>query len=298
MGGRVWPPDNRDATVRRWLAAALAQSQHAMVADPRERRAISDRLVASIDDRSRLVLDALDRRYDEGELTRLGGMLDRVLAGEPVQRVVGWTEFRGLRIGCAGDVLIPRPETEEVVGWFLEAMEGRVPHDRPCRVLDVGTGSGCMALAIQSERPNWEVHGLDVSPAALDQAKSNADMLGGSVRWHEADGLDPGAIPDCGVFDGIVSNPPYIEASETLASHVVDHEPGLALFVPDGEPLRFYKALREWAVQRLVPGGCMVAECHRDHVRNVENCWQLEGAQVERLSDLQGAERAVRLVRD
>ena len=298
MGGRSWPPDNRDASVRRWLTSALADSEEPMLSDAREQRAISERLMAAIDDRSRLVLDAVDRRYDEGELTKLGAMLDRVLTGEPVQRVVGWTEFRGLRIGCAGEVLIPRPETEEVVGWFLEAMEKRAAQGRPVRVLDLGTGSGCMALAIRAERPDWEVHGLDVSPAALSQAKANADHLGLTVQWHEADGLDPSAILQCGPFDGIISNPPYIEASEKLDAHVVNHEPGLALFVPDGEPLRFYVALREWAVQRLTPGGCMVAECHRDHVGEVVDCWQLEGARVDRLSDLQGAERAVRLVRD
>lgn len=298
MGGRNWPPDNRDASVRRWLTRALSDSDGPMLTDSREQKAIAERLMAAIDDRSRLVLDAVDRRYGEGELTRLGAMLDRVLAGEPVQRVVGWTEFRGLRVGCAGDVLIPRPETEEVVGWFLEAMAHRRPEEGRVRVLDLGTGSGCIALAIRAERPDWEVHGLDVSPAALSQAKANAEDLGLTVHWHEADGLDSGAIPQCGRFDGIISNPPYIEASEKLDAHVLNHEPGLALFVPDGEPLRFYTALRKWALRRLKPGGCMVAECHRDHVGKVADCWQLEGARVDRLSDLQGAERAVRLVRD
>ena len=83
--------------------------------------AIAERLMADLDPRSRLILEAVERRYDEGELTKLQGNLSRVCKGEPVQRVVGWTEFRGLRVGCSGDVLIPRPETEEVVQWFWKA---------------------------------------------------------------------------------------------------------------------------------------------------------------------------------
>lgn len=293
------PADNRDRSVRKWVAAVLASAGPAtlMLSESRERAAIADRLMADLDDRPRLVLDALDRRYDEGELTRLQQHLRRVVAGEPVQRVVGWTEFRGLRLGCAREVLIPRPETEEVVGWFLEAMD-RMPGDgQHRRVLDVGTGSGCMALAIQSERPGWTVVGMDLSEAAMLQARANAAQLGlEKVEWHLGDALDVDAWPP-GPWDGIVSNPPYIPESERLDAHVHDHEPGMALYVPDDRPLLFYEALLSGAAQHLVTGGCMVAEGHRDLVRKVAECWQLEGVQVDILSDLQGAERGVRLLR-
>jgi len=293
------PADNLDRSVRKWLKEALASGARAtsMLAEERERTAVADRLMAGLDDRPRLVLEALDRRYDEGELTRLQGQLRRVLAGEPVQRVVGWTEFRGLRIGCAGEVLIPRPETEEVVGWFLEAM-AQVPSQRgPRRILDVGAGSGCMALAIQAERPGWEVVAMDVSEAALNQARRNAADLGlDQVQWVLGDALDPSAWPP-GPWDGIVSNPPYIPESERLDAHVHDHEPGVALYVPDVTPLLFYSALLEGAKHHLSPAGCMVAETHREFTQNVAKCWQLEGAQVEVHIDLQGAERAVSLRR-
>ena len=163
--GESLPQDNLDASVRRWVTDVLAGSPLPMLAEPRERQAVADRLMADLDDRSRLVLEAVGRRYDEGELTRLQGHLRKTLAGVPVQRVVGWTEFRGLRLGCSGDVLIPRPETEEVVGWFLEGMSraGATSGSGPVRVVDVGTGSGCMALSIKQERPHWEVVAVDLS---------------------------------------------------------------------------------------------------------------------------------------
>jgi release factor glutamine methyltransferase len=271
-----------------------------MLAGPREQEAIADRLMADLDDRGRILLEALDRRYDEGELTRLGLHLDRVLGGEPVQRVIGWTEFRGLRIGCSGDVLIPRPETEEVVGWFLDGMSGiagRMHGDRPIRILDVGTGSGCMALAVKRERPDWEVVAIDLSARALEQAQANARELGLEVDFREVDALDTEAMAALGPFHGAVSNPPYIPKSEELQPHVVHHEPEMALFVPDDDPLRFHEALLKWASGWLHAGGCLVAECHSVLARDVVDCWQLDGASSECLTDLQGAERAVRLLR-
>lgn len=294
------PVDNRDPSVRQWLHQALASGEGAssMLVEARERKAIVDRLMADLDDRSRLVLEALDRRYDEGELTRLQQGLHRVLSGEPVQRVVGWTEFRGLRMGCSGEVLIPRPETEEVVGWFLRAMDGLPGDPARRRVLDVGTGSGCMALAMQAERPGWEVVAMDLSATALEQAAQNASCLGlQQVKWVLADALDLNAWPS-GQFDGIVSNPPYIPHSEHLASHVHDHEPGMALYVPDEDPLCFYAALAKAATHKLTAPGCVVAETHSKFTPDVVKCWQLEGGQVDVLIDLQGAERAVSLRRN
>ena len=286
-------------SVRRWVGQVLARSPLPMLAEPRERRAVADRLMADLDDRSRLVLEALDRRYDEGELTRLQGHLRRTLAGIPVQRVVGWTEFRGLRLGCSGDVLIPRPETEEVVGWFLEGMSGIAPVSGypGIRVLDVGTGSGCMALSIKRERPHWEVLAVDLSERALAQARANGDQLELAVEFLVQDALDVDSLAALGPFHGIVSNPPYIPANEVLDPHVTDHEPHEALFVPPSDPLLFYRALRDVAESSLVAGGCMVAECHRGFTRDVADCWQLDRALIDSLTDLQGAERAVRLIR-
>lgn len=295
-----FPTDNSDRAVRRWLCELLGSSGLAMAEDARECAGITDRLMAGLDDRSRILLEAVDRRYDEAELNWIGAGLDRLLAGEPVQYVVGWTEFRGLRIACGPEALIPRPETEEVVSWFLEGLDGiSSAVDAPITVVDVGTGTGCMALSIKAARPHWRVMGLDVSPGALDMARRNAETLGLEVEWLAADFLTLGSDGWPQRVHGIVSNPPYIPRGEaaSMDDHVALMEPDLALFVPDDDPLCFYRGLLEAARNCLNPVGCMVAECHREFTREVADCWQLEGAQSEVLSDLQGAERAVRIVR-
>jgi release factor glutamine methyltransferase len=296
-----FPEDNRDRSVRQWLASALQVGLSGVQPAERECRALADRIVAGVDDRSRTMLEVVERRYDEGELDRMAGWMDRVIDGEPVQHVVGWTDFRGLRIACSSAALVPRPETEEVVEWLLEGMDGMSPHasGRPLRVLDVGTGTGCIALAIKAARPHWEVWGGDLSDAALDLARQNSAALGLEVHWAKGDALDGTWAPWPPTFDGIISNPPYIPSSESSAMEdlVTLHEPAMALFVPDSDPFLFYTALLQGAATHLSPSGCMVAECHSKFTRQLADCWQLEAAETEVLCDLQGAERAVRIKR-
>lgn len=302
---RQWshfPQDNSDRAVRRWLQTTLEESGAPFSSDERECRAIAERLMAGLDDRHRAMLEALDRRYDEGELDRLGSWLDRVLSGEPVQYAVGWTEFRGLRLACGSAALIPRPETEEVVAWFIEGLDRWVEsrgHEGAVRVVDMGTGTGCIALAIKAARPRWEVWGLDVSESALSLARANGEAMGLEVHWMQGDLLsgDMEGLPES--VNGMVSNPPYIPKGEraSMSAHVRDNEPALALFVPDEDPLCFYRALFTQAGELLRDGGCLVAECHFQFTRGVADCWQLEAVETEVLSDLQGAERAVRQIR-
>lgn len=303
---RVWsdfPADNADRSVRVWLRRHLAESDLPMRHDVREMAAVVDRIMASIDDRNRVLLEAVDRRYDEAEMNRLASILDEVLNGVPVQYATGWTDFRGLRIMCGPEALIPRPETEELVDWFIAGVEAGLPEGRPAsqgiRVLDVGTGTGCIALAVKALRPGWEVFGLDISDGALQLARRNGAALGLEVGWIRADALDPGRVGWPIPLNGIVSNPPYIPQSESrsMEDHVTLHEPGIALFVPDDTPLVFYAHLLEAAMDMLPPGGCLAAECHHALTRDVAECWKLEAAETEVLIDLQGAERAVRLCR-
>ena len=305
---RAWsdfPADNADRSVRAWLRRNFEASGLPMLADAREVNAVADRIMATIDDRSRAILEAVDRRYDEAEMNRLAAMMDEVLKGVPVQYATGWTDFRGLRIMCGPEALIPRPETEELVEWFVAGVEAGIaqgpsnPAHERVRVLDVGTGSGCIALAIKALRPEWEVFGLDISAGALELAERNAAALDLEVHWIRADALDQDRTGWPAPLNGIVSNPPYIPHSESglMEEHVTRHEPGIALFVPDDDPLVFYRSLCGAALELLPSGGCLAAECHHALTRDVAECWQLEVGETAVLSDLQGAERAVRLNR-
>lgn len=203
-----------------------------------------------------------NRSVAPDEKRQFEAMVERCVSGEPVQHVLGYTSFRGLRIEVSSDVMIPRPETEEVTGAALEQIE---TIDTP-RVLDVGTGSGCIALAIKHERPEAIVRGWDVSPEALAVARENARNLDLDVAFDEVDCLSEkmGALTDR--VDLLVSNPPYIPDEEAvdLSSLVREYDPPEALFAGD-DPLRFYRALADRACQLCRPDGHVVLEVHADY---------------------------------
>lgn len=193
----------------------------------------------------------------------LDGMVTRRLDREPLQYILGHTEFYGLPLRVTSAVLIPRPETEQVVHRALQLVAGR---EAP-RVLDVGTGSGCIALAIKHERPDADVVACDVSADALAVAAENAASLGLDVRLLRADALDERFAAEIPApLDLLVSNPPYIAdgEAEELEPEVRDHEPALALFAGE-DPLRFYRALAVRADVLLRPGAFVVFETHADH---------------------------------
>ena len=232
-----------------------------------------------------------DAAVEPAEATLVARYVTRRAAGEPVQYVLGHADFYGLRLAVTPDVLIPRPETEEVVEEALRRLRGaKAPW-----VLDVGTGSGAIALAVKHERPDAEVFAVDVSPGALSVAADNADRLGLAVTFVEADALRPAFAEDVPpTFDLVVSNPPYVPEAERagLQREVRDHEPGAALFVPDADPLVFYRALAGHAQQLLRPGGWLVAETHADLGRAVGQLWAEAGLDgVEVLPDLARRDR-------
>lgn len=215
----------------------------------------------------------------------------RRAAGEPVQYVIGHAAFYGLELAVTPDVLIPRPETEEVVEQAL----GLLRTAEAPWVLDVGTGSGAIALAVKHERPDAEVLAVDVSPGALAVAAGNAERLGLDVSFVEADALRPAFADEVPpTFDLLISNPPYIPEGERpgLQREVRDHEPGQALFVPDDDPLLFYRVLAGHAERLLRPGGWLVAETHADFGGAVQRLWSRSGlSEVEIRRDLAGRER-------
>ncbi|MEO8069465.1 MAG: peptide chain release factor N(5)-glutamine methyltransferase [Flavobacteriales bacterium] len=196
----------------------------------------------------------------ESDLLKVYLPLKRLRTGEPLQYVLGEIRFSGLRLRVDPRVLIPRPETEELVSRIVAHCAGRAPK----RILDIGTGSGCIALALKQAFPTAEVVGADVSEDALNVARTNASASGLQVSWVQADALNSTFADLLGPVDLIVSNPPYVPEREasSLSSHVRDFEPHAALFVPDQDPLLFYRHIAAHAWTMLPAKGQLWFEVH------------------------------------
>lgn len=194
-----------------------------------------------------------------GQKAELDGILSRVSDGEPVQYVLGVADFFGREFLVTPSVLIPRPETAELVEDLARKVAGK-------RVLDLCTGSGCIAISLALA--GGKVTATDISPEAIEVAEKNASRLGADVKFLVQDILARG--PD-GEYDVIVSNPPYIcqEEAADMEETVLEHEPHLALFVPDSEPLLFYKAIARYAVSHLPNGGILAFEINRRYGHEV-----------------------------
>ena len=218
------------------------------------------------------------------QLALYQGWIARRARHEPVQYILGEQEFFGLAMRVTPDVLIPRPETEHLVEALLE----RVPHEAPLRIADIGTGSGAIAVALAHSLPHAHLTALDLSPAALAVARENARRHGvsGRIRFHQSDLL---AAVQGEQFDAIVSNPPYVPATENLERQVRDYEPAAALFAGrDG--LDIYRRLIPQARAALVPGGWLLLEIghgQRHALAGLLSAWD----EVSFLQDLAGIPR-------
>lgn len=228
--------------------------------DEREARAVVLWLleVAFSLSRTDVVCGAVDQLNGEQQ-QRLQTMMDHLQQGVPVQYAAGVADFGPRQFVVAPGVLIPRPETYELCQWIVQCA-GTSP-----QVLDVGTGSGCIACTLALDLPEARVTAWDISSAALQIAADNARRLDVTVTFEQCDALHPTA--DARRWDLIVSNPPYICECERrdMAVHVTDHEPSLALFVPDDDPLLFYRAIGHYAVRSLQPGGQLFFELNHAH---------------------------------
>lgn len=193
----------------------------------------------------------------DGKLEGLGKDVGRLVAGEPLQYVLGYSDFYGRRFKVTPSVLIPRPETEMLVKEALKVAGSMVS---PVRVLDLCTGSGCIAWSIKKEIPYSEVCAVDISSDALDVARAQFD--GPSPDFVLADVLEGPCEFDRGQFNLVLSNPPYImdREKESMRANVLDHEPHLALFVPDDDALVFYRALVLWLDAVMAPDGTAIFE--------------------------------------
>lgn len=219
------------------------------------------------------ILLGKDKHLSAESLARLENIIQRLLSHEPIQYILGQAQFMGhtfhVRPGC----LIPRPETEELVNIILNH-----EHTSPSTLLDLCTGSGCIAISLAlALGQNTQVTATDISPEALDIAKENAKQLGANVEFLLDDLLHPN-VQDR-QWDCIVSNPPYIRESEKaeIEANVLNHEPHLALFVPDDDALRFYTALARFAKAHLKPGGIIVMEINQYLFKETEDVFKKHG---------------------
>ena len=208
-------------------------------------------------DRVRL-LTSREQTIDQSDLLRFHWALEDLKRYRPIQHIIGHVDFCGCPIAVSPDVLIPRPETEEMVSWIVKSYELRVMSGG---ILDLCTGSGCIAIALKKAFLQAEVTAVDVSLKALAMARQNAENSGAEVHFVEGDVLG-GVNGFDGSYGLIVSNPPYVLDSERalMQPNVLDYDPALALFVPDDDPLRFYKAIAAIAKEHLATDGLLVVE--------------------------------------
>lgn len=234
-----------------------------------------------------------DILMDANSVQRFREIFQRLLQHEPLQYILQEAPFYGLVLKVTPDVLIPRPETEELVYWAKEKAGTRITGT----ALDIGTGSGCIALGLKKLLPDWQIHACDVSPAALGVASENASTLGLPVHFHLVDILQTStesSLPP--VLDLLISNPPYIPPGEKkyMPPHVLDYEPHLALFTPEEDPLVFYRAIVRFAAKHLHKAGWLLMECNEWNAEQVLEMLHHSGFQNAEIGlDMQGKKRMV-----
>ena len=222
----------------------------------------------------------------------LGNAIERLQKREPIQHILGYSDFCGLRFKVTPATLIPRPETSELVEWIASEATGNES------ILDIGTGSGCIAVSLASKMPQSKVTAGDISNDALAVAAENSKANGQAVTFEQVDIL--AYEPTGEQFDIIVSNPPYIKENEKEAMHsnVLDWEPHTALFVPDNDPLLFYRAIAEKGLFILTPGGKLYFEINRAHGKEtMEMLAALGYTNIELRKDFADNDRMIRAVK-
>jgi release factor glutamine methyltransferase len=206
---------------------------------------------------------------------------------------LGSTEFYGLNFKVNESVLIPRPETEELVDWVRTSMD----LNKSYSMLDIGTGSGCIAISLKSIFANATLTAVDISESALITAAKNALANGLSIDFKQLDILQVNLLPE--KYHVIISNPPYIPTKEKVEidAHVLDYEPHLALFVPNADPLLFYRKIANLAKESLYEGGFLFFEIHRDYgQQTIQMLSEMDFKLIELKKDIFGNDRMVRAV--
>jgi release factor glutamine methyltransferase len=276
-------PNNKISTLKEFALQRIGE-----VYDAREARNVVNELFRHYLNFSAadLVVKANDT-VSESQMLLIYKAAKRIAEHEPLQYVLGSAYFFGMDLNVNSSVLIPRPETEELVRWILDEIK---PNNHS--VLDIGTGSGAIALALKKAQPNWNVCGVDVSKEALQVAQRNSTELQLEVAWKEVDILAEN-LPE-GNWTCIVSNPPYITVSEgnEMRTSVVQHEPHLALFVPENDPLLFYRRILELA-NKCETVKQVFFEIHENYSNETFALGESMGWKGELKTDMQGKARMI-----
>lgn len=238
-----------------------------------------------------------DHRLSESEILRFHFAVKDLKKQKPIQYILKHVDFLNTRIMVDESVLIPRPETEEMVQHIIKQEKS----DEKLKILDIGTGSGCIAISLAKNLDNAEVTGIDISENALKVASKNIFVNEVMVHFKEFNILDPDAGEDIGEFDVIVSNPPYVtEADKSqMKENVLKYEPHEALFVTDNDPLLFYMAILYFAGELLIPGGRIYLEINEKFGQEVLQTLKKNGYQLVKIhQDIHGKDRFVSGIKD
>ena len=294
--------------------------------DERESANITDWVFETVGNnkRSDRITDK-QKHFSNSTAQQLHAALEQLLAHKPVQYVLGEAWFYKMKFFVNEHVLIPRPETEELVEWVVENVRGtmydvRSVEDVRCTgydvrskksiniqhrssnivyIIDIGTGSGCIAIALKKELPGANIFAIDVSEDALQVAKQNAVDKNASINFLPLDFLDEKSWPSVPSFNIIISNPPYIPENEKskLAGNVIDNEPHLALFVPDDDPFIFYRKITAFADKHLKEKGKIFVEVHEDYSKEVQQIFVEKNFKAEIKKDIYRRERMIKAYR-
>ncbi|MBL4677596.1 MAG: peptide chain release factor N(5)-glutamine methyltransferase [Mucilaginibacter sp.] len=269
---------------------------------PREAEAIAMLVLEELTGMSRARIKAFENDDIPAEaVEKLYPILDELKTGKPVQYILGTAEFYGLRFLVNPATLIPRPETEELVSWILEtSQKSKVQSQKPLRILDIGTGTGCIASTLKKHLNDAQVSAIDISADALKTARQNALINETPVNFFEVDILNTEThqlISD--EYDIIVSNPPYVTPSDKLQMHtnVTDFEPHTALFVSQEDPLIFYRTIAEFARRQLAKGGLLFFEINESYGQETVDMLTDKGFKdIELKQDMSGRDRMVKAI--
>jgi release factor glutamine methyltransferase len=239
-----------------------------------------------------LALD-VDKEFSETDISNWNAILEKLKIQIPIQYIIGATHFYGLEFIVDGNVLIPRPETEELVDWIVK-LNSKLSKTKALKILDIGTGSGCIAISLAKNIPNSEVFAIDVSEKALAVAEKNAILNKVPVTFLHKNILETNDLSR--KFDIIVSNPPYVRNLEKaeIKPNVLENEPHLALFVSDNDPLIFYKKIAELAAANLNPNGQLFFEINQYLGKETQELLESIGLKnIELRKDIYGNDRMI-----